>query len=53
MNARKFVSILILVSTVLIIIGGCATTSKTKEEREVFFKTVMSGNLSKVKRLKG
>ena len=47
---------MILVLAVLIIIGGCATTSKTKEEREgvnqeVFFKSVTVGDFTEVKKL--
>ena len=57
MNVRKFVSILTFVLTVLLV-SSCATTSKTKEEREgvnqeVFFKSVKSGDYAEVKRLIG
>ena len=45
MKTRMLVSILILVLAVLIIIGGCAPTSK------VFFKLVRSGDYAEVKRL--
>ena len=42
----------------MIIIGGCATTSKTKEEREgvnqeIFFQSVKSGDIAEVNRLIG
>ena len=55
MNVRKFVSILTFVLTVLLV-SSCATTSKTKEEREgvnqeVFFKSVKGGAFAEVKRL--
>ncbi len=55
MNARKFVSILTFVLTVLLV-SSCATTSKTKEEREgvnqeVFFKSVKGGAFAEVKGL--
>ncbi len=56
MKTKTFVIILILALAVLIIVGSCATTSKTKEEREgvnqeVFFKSVRSGDYAEVKRL--
>ncbi len=51
MKTRTLVSILILVLAVLIIIGGCATTPKPQEEREVFFQSVSSGDYAEVKRL--
>ena len=55
MKTRALVSIVILVLTVLII-SSCATTPKTKEEREgvhpeVFFESVRSGDYAEVKRL--
>jgi len=54
MLTKTFLSILILVLTVLIIIGACATTSKTKEEKEgvnqeIFFQSVRSGDYDEVK----
>ena len=56
MKTRTFVIILTTVFAVLIIIGGCATTSKIKEERgsvkpEIFFQSVKSGDYAEVKRL--
>ena len=55
MKTRKLVSILILVLAVLIIIGDCATTPKTQEEREgvnqeVFLKSVEGGDFAEVKK---
>ena len=56
MKTITLISTLILVLAVLIIIGGCATTPKTQEEREgvepeVFFRSVMNGDFAEVKRL--
>ena len=56
MKTKTLVSILILVLSVLIITGGCATTPKTQEEREgvnqeVFFKSVKGGDFAEVKML--
>ncbi|MBA7526520.1 hypothetical protein ES705_18682 [subsurface metagenome] len=51
MKIRTLAIIIILVLAVLIIIGGCATTPKPQEEREVFFQSVSSGDYAEVKRL--
>ena len=56
MKTRTLVSILFFILAVLIVVNSCATTPKTKEEREgvnqeVFFQSVRSGNYAEVKRL--
>ena len=56
MKTRMLISIFILVLVVLIITSSCATTPKTKEEREggqpeVFFQAIRSGDYADVKRL--
>jgi len=58
MNARTFLSFLILVVALLITIVGCTTISKIQEERvgiepQVFFQSVKSGDYAEVKRLIG
>jgi len=55
MKTRTVISILTFIFS-LLFISGCATTSKTKEEREsvdqeVFFNSVRSGDFAEVKRL--
>jgi len=52
----KKVIYIVIVLIILIVCFGCATTSKTKEEREgvnqeVFFQSVRSGDYAEVKRL--
>jgi ankyrin repeat protein len=56
MKTKTLLSILIFVLAVLIITSSCATTPKTKEEREgvqpeVFFQSVKSGDYAEVKKL--
>jgi uncharacterized membrane protein YvbJ len=58
MKTQTLVSILILVLAVLIIVGSCATTPKTQEEKEgvpdkVFLQAVKSGDYAEVKKLIG
>lgn len=48
--------LLFLIMAILLIAGSCAPTPKTKEEREgvsqeVFFQSVISGDIAEVKRL--
>ena len=56
MKARTLVPTLIFISSVITVMGSCATTTKTQEEREgiepeIFFRSVVRGDIAEVNRL--